>query len=50
MNASPTTHLVVVEAALAPHVLDLLDTAGIAGQLAASILTKSHKPIPRPQA
>ena len=34
MNASPTTPLVVIEAALAPHVLDLLDTAGIAGSAA----------------
>ena len=31
VNPAPTTPLVVIEAALAPHVLDLLDTAGIAG-------------------
>ena len=33
MNTSPTTPLAVIEAALAPHVLDLLDTAGIAGSV-----------------
>jgi hypothetical protein len=31
VNPAPITPLVVIEAALAPHVLDLLDTAGIAG-------------------
>jgi hypothetical protein len=31
VSPSPTAPLVVIEAALAPHVLDLLDTAGIAG-------------------
>ncbi len=31
MNAPTPTRLAVVEASLAPHVLDLLDTAGVAG-------------------